>query len=72
MIAGGGFAGTAALSVLSRARKSLLRDYEILLIDGKNYFEFIPMLPDLISGGIGRPPLSEIWECWPKAAAAGS
>ena len=51
IIAGGGFAGLSALRRLNRYRRMLAdRGYEIVLIDEKDDFEFIPMLPDLIGG----------------------
>jgi len=53
VIAGGGFAGVSALRALARAPKSLRDKIEILLIDKKPYFEFLPMLPDISGGWLG-------------------
>ncbi|MCX5678857.1 MAG: FAD-dependent oxidoreductase [Candidatus Omnitrophica bacterium] len=51
VIAGSGFAGTSAFRRLNRYRGTLVKyGYEIILIDEKDDFEFIPMLPDLIGG----------------------
>jgi NADH dehydrogenase len=51
VIAGSGFAGVSAFRRLNRYRGTLVKyGYEIILIDEKDDFEFIPMLPDLIGG----------------------
>jgi len=48
VIIGGGFAGLAAAGVLSRRGKGL----EIVLVDRKNCFNFLPLLPDALGRGI--------------------
>ena len=50
VIVGGGFAGISAARVFSRFKKYT----ECLIIDRKDYFEFLPLLPDVIGGKI-RP-----------------
>ncbi len=52
VIAGGGFAGCEALRELRRLKKHWADKYEVLLIDRKKYSEFLPLLPDLISGRV--------------------
>lgn len=54
IILGGGFAGISALKVLSRAKKN----FELLLIDKKNTFDFLPALPDAIGQRISHSLLS--------------
>lgn len=49
VIAGGGFGGLKVLKTLSRY-KNKIKDYQIILIDKKEYFEFIPMIPDVLAG----------------------
>ncbi len=49
LIVGGGFAGTSALKHLAGKRK-LGRDFKVTLIDCKDSFEFLPVLPDIIGG----------------------
>jgi NADH dehydrogenase len=56
VIAGGGFAGTSALRRL-RGYKGLRKTHDIILVDEKDSFEFLPMLPDLIGGWIGEERL---------------
>ncbi|MFH2067955.1 MAG: FAD-dependent oxidoreductase [Candidatus Omnitrophota bacterium] len=48
VIVGGGFAGISAVQVFSRFRRCA----ECMLIDRKDYFEFLPLLPDVIGGKI--------------------
>lgn len=50
VILGGGFAGTSALNRLAKFKKSWQGEYEVLLLDRKENSEFLPVLPDLISG----------------------
>lgn len=52
LILGGGFGGVYAAMAL---QKRLARDpgVEITLVNRDNYFVFQPMLPEVISGGIG-------------------
>ena len=52
VIVGGGFAGVYAAQALER-RLRAREDIEILLFSRDNYFVFQPMLPEVISGGIG-------------------
>ncbi len=54
VIAGGGFAGTAALKQLRRSKRALAGGFRLIVIDRKDSFEFLPMLPDII-GGWCRP-----------------
>lgn len=49
LIVGGGFAGTSALKHLAGKRK-LGRNFKVTLIDCKDSFEFLPVLPDIIGG----------------------
>ena len=50
VIAGGGFAGVNALERLYRRGAAIASDYDIILIDKRDYFEFLPMLPDVVGG----------------------
>ncbi|MBD3296304.1 MAG: hypothetical protein GF392_02935 [Candidatus Omnitrophica bacterium] len=50
LILGGGFAGTSALNRLAKLKRSWEKEYEVLLVDRKENSEFLPLLPDLISG----------------------
>ncbi|MFC1594156.1 NAD(P)/FAD-dependent oxidoreductase [Candidatus Omnitrophota bacterium] len=50
VVIGGGFAGLSALHGLARIKKQA----EIVLIDHKQTFDFLPMLPDIVGRGI-RP-----------------
>lgn len=50
LIAGAGPAGLSALKMLAKVRGRLKKDIEILLIDKKQYSEFLPMLPDVAGG----------------------
>ena len=52
VIVGGGFSGVYAAQALER-RLGARGDTEILLFSRDNYFVFQPMLPEVISGGIG-------------------
>jgi len=52
VIVGGGFSGVYAAQALERRLRSQ-DDTEILLFSRDNYFVFQPMLPEVISGGIG-------------------
>ncbi|MBD3245872.1 MAG: hypothetical protein GF333_02560 [Candidatus Omnitrophica bacterium] len=49
VIGGGGFAGVTAARELCRRRK-YLNGYEIVLVNETPFFEFIPMLPDVLAG----------------------
>ncbi|MFH1062202.1 MAG: FAD-dependent oxidoreductase [Candidatus Omnitrophota bacterium] len=62
IILGGGFAGITAAKFLARHRSKL----DITLIDKKQDFNFLPMLPDIISDRIHKQFLS----CGFKEAAA--
>ena len=46
LIVGGGFAGLSALAVLAQKKDN----FEVVLIDKKNTFDFLPALPDVIGG----------------------
>jgi NADH dehydrogenase len=50
VIAGGGFAGVSALRRFGKHKHLIGRDFDLILIDKKPYFEFLPMLPDVIGG----------------------
>jgi NADH dehydrogenase len=52
VIAGGGFAGLYTARHLEKELKRR-EDFEIVLINGENYFVFQPMLAEVISGTIG-------------------
>jgi len=52
VIVGGGFSGVYAAQALERRLRGQ-DDTEILLFSRDNYFVFQPMLPEVISGGIG-------------------
>lgn len=52
VILGGGFAGVYTAMALERAL-SRRDDFEIALVNRENYFVFQPMLPEVVSGGIG-------------------
>jgi NADH:ubiquinone reductase (H+-translocating) len=54
VIAGGGFAGVSALKRLCRFKKVLSGDMNLILLDKKENFEFLPMLPDIVGGWV-RP-----------------
>jgi NADH:ubiquinone reductase (H+-translocating) len=47
-VIGGGFAGIAALRYLSRYKKVC----DVTLFDAKEDFEFLPLLPDILSGSV--------------------
>lgn len=49
VIAGGGFGGLTAMLLLSKNR-AILKEYRLILIDPKDHFEFIPMIPDILWG----------------------
>ena len=53
LIIGGGFAGLRAASILSKKR-SKLNGRRILLVDVKKTFDFLPVLPDIISSRIDK------------------
>ncbi|MCF7886048.1 MAG: FAD-dependent oxidoreductase [Candidatus Marinimicrobia bacterium] len=55
VVIGGGFAGTNVVKILSENRRRI-ENYNVVLIDRKNNFEFIPMLPDILGGWL--PPES--------------
>ncbi|MBF0252327.1 MAG: FAD-dependent oxidoreductase [Candidatus Omnitrophica bacterium] len=55
VIAGCGFAGLSALAELKKHR-AILKDHNLVMIDKKHYFEFLPMLPDVVGGWI-KPEL---------------
>ena len=44
VIVGGGFAGVSALKIFLRAKSN----FELVLLDRKNTFDFLPALPDVI------------------------
>jgi NADH:ubiquinone reductase (H+-translocating) len=50
VIAGGGFAGISALRRIKRHRDLLERKFKVILVDRKPFFEFLPMLPDVVGG----------------------
>ena len=60
LIIGGGFSGITAAARLHRLR----RDLDVTVIDSREYFEFLPMLPDVIGGRVKsdylRVPISEL------------
>lgn len=58
VIAGGGFAGTAALRHIYYFNRFLFKDYSVILVDKKDNFEFLPMLPDVIGGWCGPGSVS--------------
>lgn len=49
IVVGGGFAGISALKKLSTIRK-INKNFKIILIDRKDNFEFLPVLPDIVGG----------------------
>lgn len=52
VILGGGFAGIYTAMALERGLRGR-DDFEIALVNRENYFVFQPMLPEVVSGGIG-------------------
>ena len=52
VITGGGFAGVSAVRYLGRRRGAWSREFELVLIDPKENFEFLPMLPDILTGRV--------------------
>ncbi|MFA5199642.1 MAG: FAD-dependent oxidoreductase [Candidatus Omnitrophota bacterium] len=50
VIAGGGFAGLAACNYLYKRKKLLFGEYEVILIDRKKTFDFLPLAPDVLAG----------------------
>ncbi|KPQ39297.1 MAG: NADH dehydrogenase [Phormidium sp. OSCR] len=66
-ILGGGFAGL--YSALALAKISLLQQWEIVLIDQRDRFEFSPLLYELISGELEAweiaPPYLQLLRNWP-------
>ena len=49
VIAGGGFAGLSAVQSLYR-EGIIQRDYNLILIDKKDNFDFLPLAPDVVAG----------------------
>lgn len=49
LIVGGGFAGVSALKHLA-AYRQIRPDFRIILVDRKDSFEFLPVLPDIVGG----------------------
>jgi len=58
VILGGGFAGLSALDRLCALKKACREPYDMVLVDRKKSSEFLPMLPDLVSGRIPPEVLS--------------
>ncbi|MBD3380031.1 MAG: hypothetical protein GF408_06190 [Candidatus Omnitrophica bacterium] len=58
IVLGGGFAGVSVLRHLSRFGKGVLSEGDVLLVDRKENFEFLPLLPDIISGRVSASGLS--------------
>ena len=58
VIIGGGFSGIQSLKTLYKLRKSWLPKYKLILIDRKENFEFLPLLPDVLSGKIKATSIS--------------
>ncbi|MFA6635638.1 MAG: FAD-dependent oxidoreductase [Candidatus Omnitrophota bacterium] len=52
IIIGGGFAGLSAMRRLGTLRRLWQDRFEVLLIDPKADFEFLPMLPDVVGGKV--------------------
>lgn len=50
VIAGGGFAGLAAVKQLNRAKKTWQEEYDLFLIDHKSTSDFLPLAPDVLAG----------------------
>lgn len=50
VIAGGGFAGLTACDYLRKKRNSFFGEYEVILIDRKKTFDFLPLTPDVLGG----------------------
>ncbi len=69
-VIGGGFAGISALRRLTRCRKTLPPDFEVVLIDRKDCSEFLPLLPDVAGGWMRPEPLST--DLRPLAESRGS
>jgi NADH dehydrogenase FAD-containing subunit len=64
VVVGGGFAGFAALRHFAKHRDRWKKRFDLILADPKENFEFLPMLPDVLSGRISpetlRFPLREL------------
>lgn len=58
IIAGCGFAGSNALKRFGKLRKLWSRDFEVLVFDPKENLEFLPMLPDVLSGKVSPGAIS--------------
>jgi NADH dehydrogenase len=65
IIAGGGFGGLSTLKTLYKNR-SACSDYNIILIDKKAAFEFIPMLPDILGGWLSGQSIQTRFEQFAK------
>lgn len=52
VIIGGGFAGISCARALLGKKNILNRKYNLILIDEKDYSEFLPMLPDMLSSRV--------------------
>ena len=65
IIAGGGFGGLSTLKTLYKNR-SACSDYNIILIDKKAAFEFIPMLPDVLGGWLSGQSIQTRFEQFTK------
>jgi NADH:quinone reductase (non-electrogenic) len=59
LILGGGFGGVYTALTLEKLLRAEIRrgDVELGLVSRENYIVFQPMLPEVISGSIGVPPL---------------
>jgi NADH dehydrogenase FAD-containing subunit len=53
LIIGGGFAGLEAARLLSKKRFKL-GNRRIIVVDAKKTFDFLPLLPDVVSGRVSR------------------
>jgi len=65
IIAGGGFGGLSTLKTLYKNR-SACSDYNIILIDKKAAFEFMPMLPDILGGWLSGQSIQTRFEQFAK------
>jgi NADH dehydrogenase len=50
IIAGAGFGGLTALDRLHKSRGAWQKEYDLILIDKKNTFDFLPLTPDVLAG----------------------
>jgi NADH:ubiquinone reductase (H+-translocating) len=57
IIIGGGFAGLSAVRRFGTRLRLWQGDFEVLLMDPKENFEFLPMLPDVVGGKISPDSL---------------